>query len=98
MPIRTLFAALALACAAFVFPAAGSAATANDIDRSAATQAEATQACLTKREGRHLAQIDCCKGHKGICGCRAGKIICCDGSASTEPGCTCRGDEPTADN
>lgn len=36
---------------------------------------------------------DCCKGHKGVCGCRAGKIICCDGTASTQPGCTCHGDD-----
>jgi hypothetical protein len=36
-------------------------------------------------------QTDCCKGHKGICGCRAGKIVCCDGTAS--PNCTCHGEE-----
>jgi hypothetical protein len=42
-----------------------------------------------------LAQIQtaCCKAHKGICGCRAGKIVCCDNSTSKEPGCTCHGDE-----
>jgi hypothetical protein len=42
-----------------------------------------------------LAQIQtaCCKAHKGICGCRAGKIVCCDNSTSNEPGCTCHGDE-----
>lgn len=37
------------------------------------------------------AQTDCCKGHKGVCGCRAGKIICCDGTASEN--CTCHGDD-----
>lgn len=36
-------------------------------------------------------QTDCCKGHKGVCGCRAGKIVCCDGTAS--PNCTCHGDD-----
>lgn len=36
-------------------------------------------------------QSDCCKGHKGVCGCRAGKIVCCDGS--TSPNCACHGDE-----
>ena len=41
----------------------------------------------------NLAQLDCCKGHKGICGCRAGKIVCCDGTVSTDPNCTCRGDD-----
>jgi hypothetical protein len=34
---------------------------------------------------------ECCKDHKGVCGCRAGKIICCDGTAS--PNCTCHGDD-----
>lgn len=35
-------------------------------------------------------QTDCCKGHKGICGCRAGKIVCCDNTVS--PHCTCHGE------
>jgi len=39
-----------------------------------------------------VSQTDCCKGHKGVCGCRAGKIVCCDGSVS--PNCTCHGDDP----
>ena len=39
-----------------------------------------------------IVQIDCCKGKKGICGCRAGKIVCCDGSASASPNCTCHAD------
>jgi hypothetical protein len=38
-------------------------------------------------------QAECCKGHKGICGCRAGKIVCCDGTASAVPGCACHGDD-----
>ncbi|MBU1666568.1 MAG: hypothetical protein KKG92_14390 [Gammaproteobacteria bacterium] len=37
-----------------------------------------------------VSQSDCCKGHKGVCGCRAGKIVCCDNSAS--PSCTCHSD------
>ena len=36
---------------------------------------------------------DCCKGNKGVCGCRAGKIICCDRTPSDQPGCTCHGDD-----
>jgi hypothetical protein len=36
-------------------------------------------------------QTDCCKGHKGVCGCRAGKIVCCDGTTSAN--CTCHGDD-----
>lgn len=37
-----------------------------------------------------VSQSDCCKGHKGVCGCRAGKIVCCDNSISTN--CTCHSD------
>lgn len=37
-----------------------------------------------------VSQSDCCKGHKGVCGCRAGKIVCCDNS--TSPTCTCHSD------
>jgi hypothetical protein len=57
------------------------------------------QACPADAQGRHLAQIQtaCCKDHKGICGCRAGKIVCCDNSTSKEPGCTCHGDEGMAE-
>lgn len=40
-----------------------------------------------------VSQTECCKGNKGICGCRAGKIICCDRTASEQPGCTCHGDD-----
>lgn len=34
-----------------------------------------------------LAQQGCCQKNQGICGCRAGKIVCCDKSFSTT--CTC---------
>lgn len=34
-----------------------------------------------------VSQTDCCKGHKGVCGCRAGRIVCCDNTLS--PICTC---------
>lgn len=37
-----------------------------------------------------VSQTDCCKNHKGVCGCRAGKIVCCDNTTST--GCTCHGE------
>lgn len=36
--------------------------------------------------------LDCCKANKGVCGCRAGKIVCCDGSVSKVPACTCHGE------
>ena len=57
---------------------------------------QATQACQTAPGQRlDLAQAlptECCKGHKGICGCRAGKIVCCDGSVSADANCTCHSD------
>jgi hypothetical protein len=34
-----------------------------------------------------LAQQACCEKNQGVCGCRAGKIVCCDKSFS--PTCTC---------
>lgn len=63
---------------------------------SPAPAAQTTQkACPLPADARpnlaEVSQTDCCKGHKGVCGCRAGKIICCDGTAS--PNCTCHGDD-----
>lgn len=34
-----------------------------------------------------LAQKACCQANKGVCGCRAGKIVCCDKTFSKD--CTC---------
>ena len=90
MRIPSLLATLASVTAGFALPVA-----ADPSPAAAAAQAEAVspEACLARAKGNHLAQIDCCKGHKGICGCRAGKIVCCDNTTSNEPGCTCRGDD-----
>ena len=92
MRIRTLLVLLAFALTSFMLPAAAD----STVDRTpAAAQLEmiSPEACFAKAKGDKLAQIDCCKGHKGICGCRAGKIVCCDNTVSNEPGCTCHGDE-----
>lgn len=46
--------------------------------------------CPAPTQADRFAQVnqsDCCKGHKGVCGCRAGKIVCCDNTASAS--CTC---------
>jgi hypothetical protein len=32
-------------------------------------------------------QQDCCKANKGVCGCRAGKIVCCDKTFADD--CSC---------
>lgn len=62
---------------------------------SVQTVAPGLQACPAQLvqgqfELAQVAQTDCCKGHKGVCGCRAGKIVCCDNTAS--PTCTCHSD------
>jgi hypothetical protein len=94
MRIRSLLALLAFVPACFLLPAAAD----STVDRTpAATQQKSIspEACIANAKGMQLAQIqtECCKAHKGICGCRAGKIVCCDNSTSNEPGCTCHGDE-----
>lgn len=53
----------------------------------------ALQPCPSHGKGINLAEVsqaDCCKGHQGVCGCRAGKIVCCDNTIS--PNCTCHAD------
>ena len=94
LPIA-LFALLAFAQSFFLLPAAAESTA--PIQSPAVVQQSATalEACPTNLKGANLAQIattECCKDQKGICGCRAGKIICCDGKPSTHPGCTCHGD------
>ncbi len=58
-------------------------------------QPQASQACNPSLDKKlNLAQTiqtGCCKVQKGICGCRAGKIVCCDGTASSN--CTCHGED-----
>lgn len=50
------------------------------------------EAVQTGAAGDRLAQQpECCKGQKGVCGCRAGRIVCCDGKFSEN--CTCNRDE-----
>ncbi|HBU29820.1 MAG: hypothetical protein A2X71_09575 [Thiobacillus sp. GWE1_62_9] len=94
MRIRSLLALLAFAPACFALPAAADPSV--DTTPAAAQQTSISpEACIANAKGMQLAQIQtaCCKDHKGICGCRAGKIVCCDNSTSKEPGCTCHGDE-----
>jgi len=67
---------------------------ANPTPTASATTPAALQACpLSSERGIDTAQAsqsDCCKGHKGVCGCRAGKIVCCDNTTSTN--CACHSD------
>jgi len=64
---------------------------------TAAIESDAAQSCPqkagTEAKGAPLAQGGgCCKGHKGVCGCRAGKIVCCD--KSFDKNCRCNRDDP----
>ncbi|MEW6120462.1 MAG: hypothetical protein AB1593_10285 [Pseudomonadota bacterium] len=79
--------------AALLFTAPGLAAgTPAGFDlKTTATPAACAAASLKYND--QVAQLACCKKNKGVCGCRAGKIVCCDGTVSNEPGCTCHGDE-----
>jgi len=95
LPIA-LFALLAFAQSLFLLPAAAD--TSVTASPPAVVQASASPltACPTNLKGANLAQVtstECCKDQKGICGCRAGKIVCCDSKPSKHPGCTCHGDE-----
>ena len=98
MRIRTLLALLAIAPTLFALPAAADSDSAAHGTSVVATLETVTpQACLANAKGTHVAQLTCCTDHKGLCGCRAGKIVCCDGTVSKEPGCTCHGDEGVAE-
>lgn len=63
--------------------------------QAVAASPEAAQACLDAAGAdAPLAQgASCCAGHKGICGCRAGRIVCCD--RSFDASCRCNRDDPT---
>ncbi len=94
MRISSLLATLAFVAAGFALPAAADSSV-GTTPAAAQQTSMSPEACIANSKGMHLAQIQtaCCKDHKGICGCRAGKIVCCDNSTGKEPGCTCHGDE-----
>lgn len=98
--MKLSFASLAgMAVILFSLPLAASAGTAEmsaPMPEAGTGQVSSTlQPCAVDAAGKlnvaQTSQTECCKGHKGICGCRAGKIVCCDGTASEK--CTCHGDE-----
>jgi hypothetical protein len=91
-----LFALLTFAQSFLLSPAAADSSAPINLPANMQQSAPPLQACPANLKGANLAQVtstECCKGQKGICGCRAGKIVCCDGKPSTHPGCTCHGDE-----
>lgn len=70
------------------------AASASDTAAAVAAAIREAEACPARSaqvvNTAQTSQSDCCKGHKGVCGCRAGKIVCCDNTVSVS--CTCHGD------
>ena len=94
-----------IALLAFCSPAAALADTGPTVTIDSASPAaeltppepEACRVTTAQRLDMAQGQLDCCKAHKGLCGCRAGKIICCDNTASTSPGCTCHSDSGVGD-
>ena len=86
-----------LALVPFAVPAAAADAMQPAAAVAAEVPVQAATDCPRPGDKRlNLAQTspgDCCKDHKGVCGCRAGKIICCDRTVSDQPGCTCHGDD-----
>jgi hypothetical protein len=64
----------------------------------AAAAQDRGQACLEAavKSGKSVqaAQGACCAKNKGVCGCRAGKIVCCDKTFAE--GCACAQDDPLA--
>lgn len=87
------FAPFALPTAAWADPVPAAEAVAAPAPIDAAAMQSCPKPGDIKLNMAQTSPADCCKGHKGVCGCRAGKIICCDGTASAQPGCTCHGDE-----
>lgn len=91
--LNFLFAALmAFAAIALAIPAQAEMPVQSTLVSAVQVQAP-LEACPAPGKSFNLSQIsqsDCCKGHKGVCGCRAGKIVCCDNT--TSPDCTCHAD------
>jgi len=92
--MKTLINLLIAATLAMALPAfADAEASAQTLLQAAARNQPALQACPAPDRVLNLSEVsqtDCCKGHKGVCGCRAGKIVCCDNTVS--PNCTCHAD------
>jgi hypothetical protein len=80
----------------FAFAEAGDSSVASTPVTTAAAQSSAQSCAESVSEGAASGQVaqgsGCCKGNKGVCGCRAGKIICCDKSFAAN--CPCNQDEP----
>ncbi|PIV89381.1 MAG: hypothetical protein COW48_00770 [Hydrogenophilales bacterium CG17_big_fil_post_rev_8_21_14_2_50_63_12] len=91
MPIKLLLLATLIYSGALLADTDGAAASTQSPAPAALSLPQACPAPVGQRLATaQVSQADCCKGHKGICGCRAGKIVCCDNTIS--PTCTCHSD------
>jgi hypothetical protein len=82
-----------LLLAAWSVFAAGETGVDQGVGKALAAQTESCDGAVQAgAAGDRLAQQPaCCKANKGVCGCRAGKIVCCDKTFSDT--CTCNRDE-----
>lgn len=88
--MKTLMQLFIAALLALALPVLADAPTPAVQDTVQSTNQTALEACPLPAENlllNQVSQADCCKGNKGVCGCRSGKIVCCDGTIS--PNCTC---------
>ena len=78
---------------AFSVIAVGETGADRSIEKTLASQAQSCDEAVQPGAAvdRLAQQQACCKGQKGVCGCRAGKIVCCDGKFSEN--CTCNRDD-----
>ena len=89
--MRYLYVALLLV--AWSVFAVGETGVEQDVGKTIASQAQSCDAVSQSGAAadRLAQQPACCKANKGVCGCRAGKIVCCDKTFSDT--CTCNRDE-----
>ncbi len=49
--------------------------------------ADQNELCSDVLSTDELAKRGCCSWHGGVCGCKGGRAVCCDGSYSPSCGC-----------
>lgn len=85
--MRGLFVVLVLALVLSAFPAFA----VGGRQTEATVVWEAVDVCGQDLQERFIAKRGCCSKHQGVCGCRNGRVLCCDGTLS--PTCTCLRDD-----
>lgn len=57
---------------------------------SGVTKPQVIQVCSESKSREIIERRGCCSWHGGVCGCKGGRVECCDGTLS--PSCTCAHD------